>query len=79
MLENTDGTIKNGQSRESERDLTPDVIEEEGEIKDNFKENVKPESRGLDDELVRKVSCAQNYIQLTLVVSNLVDSNFRLS
>jgi hypothetical protein len=27
--------------RESERDLTPDVIEEEGEIKDNFKENVK--------------------------------------
>ena len=42
--------------RESERDLTPDVIEEEGEIKDNFKENVKPESRGLDDELVLLMS-----------------------
>ena len=42
--------------RKSECDLTPDVIEEEGEIKDNFKENVKPESRGLDDELVLLMS-----------------------
>jgi hypothetical protein len=32
------------------------TLEEEGEIKDNFKENVKPESRGLDDELVLLMS-----------------------